>query len=988
MPSDLQTVRIFLASSAELKPDREAFAQFIARRNKEWLPRGVFLHLDIWEDISTAMSPTRSQDEYNREVDRCDIFVMLFWTKVGCYTAEEFERAWVRFIGNGSSARVPAIFTYFKTTPARASREDTQSLWVFQDRLAELQHFQGEYDTSDKLNLEFGIELDRLESTGMIRLESAREVTDANRLHREHLAIRATYLDWLRRECDSVELLGLDLKESRNVGLGHVYVPAVTNADVKGERKGVNLDKGPFLLLDNLGRSPLYVPGAAGSGKSTFCRWLALVVAEGRVPAHRQIAVDDKYFTETLPDTLAGRLPLLIRLRDWASHGEFLSGHGRWTRMQLEASLAGWLDKTRPGEITGDVFRTELKAGRCLLILDGVDEVPESRGDDLPRRNLLSGLADALPAWRKAGNWLLLTSRPYGLEADDQRRLGLPTAELAELPGPLMRLFVRRWFDAVDPANAVTKADGLLTHLAQRDDLAEMRANPMLLTALCVKYDEGRRLPQDFYALYDAVVRQVLYKRCNTENERDQARNRLAAIALGMHRGDAGAPKETPEAEVTVEEVDRILATLAEVDWVSEAGAAGAGAKRELLLSDSGLLLPRDNRRAAFYHLSFQEFLAAERLRTLCESPEGILARYAGTPAWRRTLRFLFCAIVERDKAERAVTAWKSLLPALEPAALKANPAHALVLADSLEIVHAKGWPLNDVFKAPLLRACDHALHHLPPDIRAQLWLTLGRLGLDDRPGVGLRSDGLPDIVWQDCEAGDFLYGEPRKKRRLKTPFRIARYPVTHCQFQAFVDAGGYGQDEWWAGLAERPEAIPAQWSEPNAPRDTVSWYEATAFCRWLDEQSRAAGLLPAGWAVYLPTEEQWERAARGIDGRRFPWEGGRYLSGFANINETRRKEGVFNLNRTSSVGIYPVGEAPSGALDMAGNVWEWCRNEYEQPERCGDVGDSSRVVRGGSWIRHSNFSCAAFRHWSYPDSKNIGLGFRVCCAPPKLLSL
>jgi len=267
--------------------------------------------------------------------------------------------------------------------------------------------------------------------------------------------------------------------------------------------------------------------------------------------------------------------------------------------VQLEASLAGWLDKTRPGELTGDVFRAELKAGRCLLILDGVDEVPESRGEHLPRRNLLTGLADALPAWRKAGNWLLLTSRPYGLEAEDQRRLGLPTAELAELPRPLMRLFVRRWFDAVDPANAVTKADGLLTHLAQRDDLAEMRANPMLLTALCVKYDEGRRLPQDFYALYDAVVRQVLYKRCNTENERDQARNRLAAIALGMHRGDAGAPKETPEAEVTVEEVDRILATLAEVDWVSEAGAAGAGAKRELLLSDSGLLLPRDNRRAA-----------------------------------------------------------------------------------------------------------------------------------------------------------------------------------------------------------------------------------------------------------------------------------------------------------------------------------------------------------------------------------------------------
>lgn len=654
-------------------------------------------------------------------------------------------------------------------------------------------------------------------ATAVLQALRQQEIAEMPAGERDHAQIRETYLDWLRRECDSVELLGLDLKESRNVGLGHVYVPAVTNADVKGDRKGIDLKKGPFLLLDKLGRSPLYVPGAAGSGKSTFCRWLALVVAEGRVPAHRQIAVDEDDFTETLPEKLAGRLPLLLRLRDWASHPEFLAGNGRWTRAQLEASLAGWLDKTRPGDLTAEVFQAELKAGRCLLILDGVDEVPESRGDDLPRRNLLTGLADALPAWRKAGNWLLVTSRPYGLDAEDQRRLGVPMAELAELPEPLMQLFVRRWFEAVDPANAVVKADGLLTHLAQRDDLAEMRSNPMLLTALCVKYDEGRRLPQDFYALYDAVLDQVLYKRCDTENERSQTRNRLGAIALGMHRGDAASQRRIPAAEVTVEEVDCLLAELARHDTRSESGPADACTKRELLLSDSGLLLPRDNRRAAFYHLSFQEFLAAERLRKQPEAPEAILASHAGTPAWRRTLRFLFCAIAERDSAERAIAAWKSLLPSFEPAALDVDVAPALLLADCLEVAHAKTWYIDE-FKAPLRAACDHALHHLSPETRAQLWLTLGRLGLDDRPGVGLRPDGLPDIAWEVCDGGDFLYGNANKKRTLDTPFHVARYPVTHRQFQVFVDAGGYAQDEWWAGLAERPEAISARWSEPNAP--------------------------------------------------------------------------------------------------------------------------------------------------------------------------
>jgi len=504
----------------------------------------------------------------------------------------------------------------------------------------------------------------------------------------------------------------------------------------------------------------------------------------------------------------------------------------------------------------------------------------------------------------------------------------------------------------------------------------------MLLTALCVKYDEGRRLPQDFYDLYDAVLRQVLYKRFATENERHQARNRLAAIALGMHRGAAQTPRETPAAEVTEEEVDRLLAELAQQDWASESGAGEACAKRELLLSDSGLLLPRDNRRAAFYHLSFQEFLAAERLQRLDKAPEAleaILGTHAGTPAWRRTLRFLFCAVAERESAERAITAWRSLLPFFEPAALDANPAPALVLADCLEVAHAKGWRIDD-FQGPLRSACDRALDHLPPETRAHLWLTLGRLGLDDRPGVGLR-DGLPDIAWEACDAGEFLYGDAREKRRLKTPFHIARYPVTHRQFQAFVDAGGYGQDKWWAGLAARPKAIPAQWSEPNAPRETVSWYEATAFCRWLDAQLRDAGLLPTGWEVSLPTEEQWERAARGTDGREYPWEGD-FRSGLANINEAWVDAGPCDLGRTSPVGLYPDGKAQSGALDMAGNVCVWCRNEYDEPERLADRGYRSRVVRGGSWIRGASLCRAASRYGLTPGYRYGDLGFRVCCAP------
>jgi hypothetical protein len=261
----------------------------------------------------------------------------------------------------------------------------------------------------------------------------------------------------------------------------------------------------------------------------------------------------------------------------------------------------------------------------------------------------------------------------------------------------------------------------------------------MLLTALCVRFDEGQRLPKDFYRLCDGVVSQVLYKRYFTENERDRARVRLAAVVLGMHRGDETQPRVMPEAEVSIDEVDRILAELAQTDWTTEGGGADARSRREDLLSNSGLLLPRAGRMAGFYHLSFQEFFAAVRLRRTGEGAPHVLEKQAATPAWRRTLTFLFCAIADQDSPEAAVQAYAPLLEALEPDRLEADANPALLLADCLEVAQACGWNLER-FAAPLRRACDHALEHLAPAERAHLWRTLGRLNLDDRPGIGSRT--------------------------------------------------------------------------------------------------------------------------------------------------------------------------------------------------------------------------------------------------------
>jgi hypothetical protein len=161
------TKKIFLASSAELKEDRKEFEIFIGRKNKDWVDKGVFLDLVIWEDFLDAMSQTRLQDEYNKAIRECDLFVMLFWTKVGQYSEEEFETAFGQF----KSATKPFIFTYFKDAEisvANANKKDLMSLWAFQEKMSSLGHFYTVYRNVDELKLKFNQQLDKLASNGFI----------------------------------------------------------------------------------------------------------------------------------------------------------------------------------------------------------------------------------------------------------------------------------------------------------------------------------------------------------------------------------------------------------------------------------------------------------------------------------------------------------------------------------------------------------------------------------------------------------------------------------------------------------------------------------------------------------------------------------------------------------------------------------------------------------------------------------------------------
>jgi hypothetical protein len=182
----MENKNIFLASSFELKFDREKFEIFINRKNNEWVQKGVFLKLILWEDFLDAMSQTRLQDEYNKAIAEADIFVMLFFTKVGKYTAEEFEKAFRQF----KETNKPFIFTYFKDAPISTGsiNDDIRSLLEFKKKLDGLGHFPTLYKSIEDLESKFNKQLDKLAASGFIKLihEKTDQETNAGQTNNYH----------------------------------------------------------------------------------------------------------------------------------------------------------------------------------------------------------------------------------------------------------------------------------------------------------------------------------------------------------------------------------------------------------------------------------------------------------------------------------------------------------------------------------------------------------------------------------------------------------------------------------------------------------------------------------------------------------------------------------------------------------------------------------------------------------------------------------
>jgi formylglycine-generating enzyme required for sulfatase activity len=217
--------------------------------------------------------------------------------------------------------------------------------------------------------------------------------------------------------------------------------------------------------------------------------------------------------------------------------------------------------------------------------------------------------------------------------------------------------------------------------------------------------------------------------------------------------------------------------------------------------------------------------------------------------------------------------------------------------------------------------------------------------------------------------AGSFFMGEGSEQHELFLPdYQLGKYPLTNVEYRRFIDAGGYRDKNWWteAGWLEigQNQNQPRFWiderfNKPNQPVIGLSWYECVAYCRWLSAET--------GRPYRLPTEAEWEKGARGDDGRLFPW-GNEFDPGRLNGRGPRDRQ----VCASTPVGLYPTGVSPYGLFDCVGNVWEWCATRWKKPfpydteqdEWQADYlqGQYLRVLRGGSWYFRSEVTNCTHR--------------------------
>ncbi|MBC8871588.1 MAG: SUMF1/EgtB/PvdO family nonheme iron enzyme [Planctomycetes bacterium] len=673
-------------------------------------------------------------------------------------------------------------------------------------------------------------------------------------------------------------------------------------------------------LQEALRNDRLVVVGDPGAGKTTFLRRVAHALCQTQLgevagAAKERLGVEDRVF------------PIFVRIGDLAQH---LLRESHQTAPPAGDDTPAWLPhylgaagEANSWGLDAGFFRQQLESGQCTVLLDGLDEAP-----DRSLRERLSRLIENVTRTYNACRFAV-SSRPAAYTGEVVLS-DFAHARIDPLSDDAVATFLSRWCESIYAESEKTAAehgDELLGAVQARVDIRRMARNPVMLTALAVVHWNERRLPEQRADLYNSIIRWLSRSREQRPGRATADRTvvLLQELALAMQDDPEGRKTQVPKrwaaerlaGEFTDDEPTRKTVTQAE-RFLDEEEV------------DSGIIVGRGDE-LTFWHLTFQEFLAAKATASRLEAEQTeVLFAAPGKiylPDWREVVLLLAGALHQQGRAKVDWFIGKVLDQLGDSPDLAAQARCAGLVGNILRDLEPLKYKVSDARYHPLLDAVMAVFDRQRfQDVSAEERIAAAdALGQAGDP----RIDFARDDYWVTIPAGKFLMGaqsaDPQKPNydaeaedrespvhevRLGS-FTIARYPLTVGQYEQFVQEGGYKDERWWQDGGFEKFSEPDGWERqvefPSRPVVGVSWWEAAAYCRWSGHR--------------LPTEAEWERVARGTEGRKYPW-------GKEKPNENRTNFSS-NVGHPTPVGIFPLDVTPEGIFDMGGNVWEWCADWY-----------------------------------------------------------
>lgn len=902
-----------------------------------------------------------------------------------------------------------------------------------------------------------------------LKADTEQILTNQQQVQREadtkRAAIRKTYLTHVFDEVRDLSLAGIDPKavgsESEALKLDQVYTALLTitpeRHDFEHLMRGQMPDREMRYLsaLYQLNRHPkLVLLGDPGSGKSTFVNFVTLCMI-GDIIGHEQINIDN-LLTAPLPDKNGNDqkdendkiirqkwehkalLPVRVILRDFAAR-ILLKDNGDPCAQSLIDFVNQELERAGLRAFQEHLW-SELHDTGGLILLDGLDEIPQA--DDC-RSGLKKVVEDFARTFKKCR--ILVTSRTYAYQTDGWKLHDFAEAVLTDFTQGQIIRFVQHWYDHIAVLRHLNRDDArgraavLQQAILGNRSLYDLAVRPLLLTLMASLHAwRGGSLPENREELYNDTVDLLLDwwespKKIYDEQGklqiqpsvselmqvgRDKLRKLLNRLAYEVH----SRQKETT-GTADIPEDDLIVGLVK----LNPGQPINTDELIRFLNHRAGILLPRGTGVYTFPHRTFQEYLAACYL-TNYNYPRHVTELVLADPnRWREA------TLLAGAKAGRGSSAalWNLVesLTTLEPGVGWGSHLAGQLLAEAADLSDVDPWD------RPKL---DKVRHNLTQLIRADDAFAATERAIAGQHLAKLndpREEVLTIEKFELCyvPGGPFVMGEGDEEHEndcLDYDYWISRFPVTNAQFAEFVQAEGYCHERhrnfWPEAIALdywTPEGFKGRWDSerrtgpyryrtpfdlPNHPVVGVTWYEALAFCRWLTEKWQA--FLPENYHIMLPSEAEWEKAARGGKDilkeavivpapgmtflqemsylknpdpkRAYPWPG-EADTNCANYDET-------GIGTSSAVGCFPGGRSVYGCEEMSGNVLEWMRNvrtRYPyQPndgrEKLESTEDDWRALRGyGYWADKGAVRCAS-RHNGSPYNWDDSYGFRFCVCP------